>query len=70
MKVMEWLAEAGFPDAQLEELDGLLVIKLDPRDRNRLLADPTLRDRIVAAARSHAFSRVALEISSAGDSRP
>lgn len=62
MKVIEWLAEAGFPEAQLEELNGFLVIKLDPRDRNRLLTDPALRDRIVAAARSHGFSRCAIEI--------
>lgn len=62
MRVIEWLAEAGFPEAQLEELGELLVIKLNPRDRGRLLADPALRDRILSAAHSHGFSRAALEI--------
>ncbi len=62
IKTREWLAETGFPDAQLEELGGLLVIKLNAQDRGRLLADPALRDRVLAAAHSHGFSRAALEI--------
>ena len=62
MRVIEWLAEAGFSEAQTEELGDLLVIKLEPRDRGRLLADPALRDQVLSAAYSRGFSRVALEL--------
>ena len=62
MKVIEWLAEAGFPEAQMEELGELLVIKLNLRDRGRLLADPALRDRVLSAAHSHGFPRAAVEL--------
>lgn len=64
-RVFGWLAEAGFPDATLEERESLLVIKLSSQDRGRLLADPALRERLVEAARSHGFSRIALEIPAA-----
>ena len=62
MRVIEWLAEAGFPEAQMEELGDLLVIKLDSRDRSRLLAAPALRDGVLFAARSRGFSRVAISL--------
>ena len=62
MRVIEWLAEAGFPEAQMEELGELLVIKLNLQDRGRLLADPALRDRVLSAAHSHGFSRAAVEL--------
>ena len=62
MRVIGWLAEAGFPGAGLEERGEILVIKLDSQDRSRLLADPALRGRLVAAARADGFARIAFEI--------
>lgn len=62
MEAVDWIVEAGFPEAQLEEFAGLLVIKLSAQDRARLLADPALRDRVIAAGKSHGFSRCAIQI--------
>ncbi len=57
-----WLAQAGFPNAEFELKGDLLVVKLDPAGRSRLLADSDLRSRLVAQARSLGFSRLALEL--------
>ena len=58
----EWLTQAGFPGAEFETQRDLLVVKLDPSSRSRLLSDSDLRSRLVAQARSLGFSRLALDL--------
>ena len=57
-----WLAQAGFPSAEFESQGDLLIVKLDPAGRSRLLADPDLRDRFITQSRAVGFSRVVLEL--------
>lgn len=61
--MVRWLEEAGFTKADVEIQEKLLIIKLPSNHRNRLLADASLRKRLIEQAREAGFSRVALEIS-------
>ena len=60
--LLAWFAAAGFAGAQLEAQGTLLIVKLPPADRTRLLADNDLRRNLVSQARSLGFSRIALEL--------
>ena len=57
-----WLAQAGFPSAEFESQGDLLIVKLNPSGRSRLLSDADLRDRFVTQSRAAGFSRIALDL--------
>ena len=60
--LLQWLAEEGFPEADLESEGDLLILKLEPPHRARFFGDADLRRRLVAQARAAGFTRVALEL--------
>ncbi len=60
--LMAWLTGAGLSDSDFEIQGELLIVKLSPADRSRLLADAQLRTQLVSQARMLGFSRVALEM--------
>ena len=60
--IVKWLEGAGFPQTELEAREALLIIKLPPSGRSRLLADSNLRKSLVSRAKSLGFSRIALEL--------
>ena len=60
--LIAWLAQAGFPNVEFESQGDLLIVKLDPSGRSRLLSDSDLRDRFVTQSRAVGFSRVVLEL--------
>ncbi len=64
-KLLAWLTESGFPSAQWEIKERLLILRLDASNRRRLLADANLRQRLVDRAKALGFSRVALRITPA-----
>jgi len=57
------MAARGLTGADLEVKGDILIVKLPPESRGRLLAEPALRDELVAQGKALGFSRVALEIS-------
>ena len=60
--LMRWLAEEGFPEADLEVQGDVLILKLKVPHRARLLSDIDLRRRLVAEAQAAGFTRVTLEL--------
>ena len=60
--LVQWLAGQGLPGADLEVKDQLLVLRLPPEHRRRLLADEALRRAVVSQAKALGFSRVALDL--------
>ena len=58
-----WLADAGLPAGELEIWGGLLIVKLPPEDRRRLLSDAALRLALMDRARALGFPRLCLELS-------
>ena len=62
--ILDWLVDHGFQQASLESEGSLLIIKLPASDRNRLLSDSAVRERLVTAVRQCGFTRVALELTS------
>ena len=60
--IEQWLDQAGFSEWRIEIEKDLLILKLSPLDRTRLLQDSSLRGALVALARGSGFSRVALEL--------
>ena len=58
------LSEAGLPGADLEVREDLLLLKLAPDLKSKLLTDSVLRQKLVAQARALGFSRLCLELPS------
>ncbi|MBI3333534.1 MAG: hypothetical protein HYZ93_05540 [Candidatus Omnitrophica bacterium] len=63
--LMKWLTDHGFSGLDLETQEGLLILRLDPAGRSRLLADALLRRQLVEEARRLGFPRLALELEKA-----
>gem|GEM_PF-6140958 len=61
-ELVVWLGRAGFPGATLESNGDLLMVRLAPQNRAKLLADTDLKSRLLAQAKGFGFSRVALEL--------
>ncbi len=59
---VEALSNEGLSGADLEVDGDLLILRLPPESRNRLLRDDALRNRVVSLARALGFPRVALEL--------
>ncbi len=57
-----WLAQVGLSEATLEPQGEILVVKLPPGDRNRLLSDSALRQDLIQWSRRLGFSRITLEL--------
>jgi hypothetical protein len=56
------LAQLGFPEAQFEERERLLIIRLSECERHRLLKDHKLREQVLSEMHEFEYSRVVLEL--------
>ena len=60
--ILKRLAEHGLFQTELESRGGLLIVKLPPEQRSRLLADADLRKSLTALAKQSGFTHIALEL--------
>ncbi len=61
--LLQWFLQEGFPGLLLEQREGMLVLKLPSLGhRHRLLADPDLRQRLIAQMKPLGFTHIALEL--------
>lgn len=58
----QWLAAQGLHGADLEAKGDLLILRLPPELRSRLLGDEPLRRETVSQGKALGFSRVALDL--------
>ena len=57
-----WLAAQGLAGADLEAKGDLLIVRLPPAGRARLLREKDLRGQVVSQGKGLGFSRVALDL--------
>ncbi len=58
----QWLAAQGLAGADLEAKGDLLIVRLPPDLRGRLLGDEALRREAISQGKALGFARVALDL--------
>lgn len=60
--LVEILAKEGLSGADLEVDGDILILRLPPESRSRLLQEGALRGRVVSLGKALGFSRLALDL--------